>query len=125
MKKGIWIRNKIVPYYLKGAKLALAMLLTEKTLSASQIVTVISEKGIKCDRKELGKMLASLERMGVITLLDGIYSCNSKKLKNCQIPYSEDQLIDLIGMTQGTVNGTAFYTTAPPPSVSSRGPSGS
>ena len=55
MKKGIWIRNKIVPYYLKGAKLALAMLLTEKTLSASQIVTVISEKGIKCDRKELGK----------------------------------------------------------------------
>ena len=90
MKKGIWIRNKIVPYYLKGAKLALAMLLTEKTLSASQIATAISEKGIKCDRKELGKMLASLERMGVITLLDGIYSCNSKKLKNCQIPYSED-----------------------------------
>ena len=30
MKKGIWIRNKIVPYYLKGAKFALAMLLTEK-----------------------------------------------------------------------------------------------
>ena len=70
MKKGIWIRNKIVPYYLKGAKLALAMLLTEKTLSASQIATAISEKGIKCDRKELGKMLASLERMGVITLLE-------------------------------------------------------
>lgn len=124
MKKGIWIRNKIVPYYLKGAKLALAMLLTEKTLSASQIVTVISEKGIKCDRKELGKMLASLERMGVITLLDGIYSCNSKKLKNCQIPYSENQLIDLIGMTQGTVNGKAFYSATPPMSVSSRGNSG-
>lgn len=64
MKKGIWIRNKIIPYYLKGAKFALAMLLTEKTLSASQIATAISEKGIKCDRKELGKMLASLERMG-------------------------------------------------------------
>ena len=46
MKKGIWIRNKIVPYYLKGAKLALAMLLTEKTLSASQIATAISEIGI-------------------------------------------------------------------------------
>ena len=69
MKKGIWIRNKIIPYHLKGAKLALAMLLTEKTLSASQIATAISEKGIKCDRKELGKMLASLERMGVVTLL--------------------------------------------------------
>ena len=121
MKKGIWIRNKIVPYYLKGAKLALAMLLTEKTLSASQITTAISEKGIKCDRKELGKMLASLERMGVVTLTDG---CNSKKLKNCQIPYSEDQLIDLIGMTQGTVNGKAFYSATPPMSVSSRGNSG-
>ena len=47
MKKGIWIRNKIIPYYLKGAKFALAMLLTEKTLSASQIATAISEKGIK------------------------------------------------------------------------------
>lgn len=32
MKKGIWIRNKIVPYYLKGAKFALAMLLTEKNI---------------------------------------------------------------------------------------------
>ena len=100
------------------------MLLKEKPLSAAQITTAISEKGIKCDRKELGKMLASLERMGVITLLDGTYSCNSKKLKNCQIPYSEDQLIDLIGMTQGTVNGKAFYSATPPMSVSSRGNSG-
>ena len=108
MKKGIWIRNKIIPYYLKGAKLALAMLLTEKTLSASQIATAISEKGIKCDRKELGKMLASLERMGVVTLTDGAYSCSTKKLKNCPVAYSEDQLIDLIGMTQGNANGKAF-----------------
>ena len=36
-----------------------------------------------------------------------------------------DVMLDLVGMTQSTVNGTAFYTTAPPPSVSSRGPSGS
>ena len=124
MKKGIWIRNKIVPYYLKGAKLALAILLTEKTLSASQITTAISEKGIKCDRKELGKMLASLERMGVVTLTDGTYSCNTKKLKNCPFSYTEDQLIDLIGMTQGNVNGKAFYSVTPPMSVSSRGNSG-
>ena len=124
MKKGIWIRNKIIPYYLKGAKLALAMLLTEKTLSVSQIATAISEKGIKCDRKELGKMLASLERMGVVTLTDGAYSCSTKKLKNCPVAYSEDQLIDLIGMTQGTVNGKAFYSATPPMSVSSRGNSG-
>lgn len=85
MKKGIWIRNKIIPHYLKGAKFALAMLLTEKTLSASQIATAISEKGIKCDRKELGKMLASLERMGVVTLTDGAYSCSTKKLKTVRL----------------------------------------
>ena len=119
MKKGIWIRNKIIPYYLKGAKFALAMLLTEKTLSASQIATAISEKGIKCDRKELGKMLASLERMGVITLSDGVYSCSSEKLETCRISYSEEQLMDLIGMTQNTVNGKAFYSATPPMSVSS------
>ena len=71
MKKGIWIRNKIIPYYLKGA-----------------------------------------------------YSCSTKKLKNCPVAYSEDQLIDLIGMTQGTVNGKAFYSATPPMSVSSRGNSG-
>ena len=50
-------------------------------------------------------MLASLERMGVVTLTDGAYSCSTKKLKNCPVAYSEDQLIDLVGMTQGTVNG--------------------
>ena len=119
MKKGNWVRNKIIPCYLNGAKLALAMLLKEKPLSETQIATAISEKGRNCDRKELGKMLASLERMGVITLSDGVYSCSSEKLKTCQVSYSEDQLIDWIGMTQNTVNGKAFYSATPPMSVSS------
>ena len=119
VEKGIWVRNKIIPYYLKGAKLALAMLLKEKPMSATQIATVISEKGRSCDRKELEKMLASLERMGVITLSDGVYSCSSEKLETCRISYSEEQLMDLIGMTQNTVNGKAFYSATPPMSVSS------
>ena len=120
VEKGIWIRNKIIPCYLKGAKLALAMLLKEKPLSETQIATAISEKGRNCDRKELEKMLASLERMGVITLSDGVYSCSSEKLETCRISYSEEQLMDLIGMTQNTVNGKAFYSETPPMSVSSR-----
>ena len=88
-------------------------------MSATQIATVISEKGRNCDRKELEKMLASLERMGVITLSDGVYSCSSEKLETCRISYSEEQLMDLIGMTQNTVNGKAFYSATPPMSVSS------
>ena len=68
--KGIWLRCGLLPYYLRGQQLALALLLRDK-------------------------------------------------------PRTENQLLDLVGMTQGTVNGTAFYTAAPPASVSSRGPSGS
>lgn len=121
MKKGIWIRNKIMPYYLKGPKLALAMLLKENPLSAAQISAALSKKELPCDPKELGKLLASLERIGVITSLDGTYSCSLKQLENSPISYSKDELIDLIGMTQGTVNGKAFYSTTPPMSVSSHG----
>ena len=58
-----------------------------------------------------------------MSLCDGVYRCTSSKLDAA--PYTENQLLDLVGMTQGTVNGTAFYTAAPPASVSSRGPSGS
>ena len=54
---------------------------------------------------------------------DNVYRCTCEKLDTAR--YSESQLLDLVGMTQSTVNGTAFYTTTPPPSVSSRGPSGS
>ena len=63
------------------------------------------------------------DRLGIVSVSDNVYRCTCEKLDTAR--YSESQLLDLVGMTQSTVNGTAFYTTTPPPSVSSRGPSGS
>nr|WP_308631142.1 hypothetical protein [uncultured Gemmiger sp.] len=71
----------------------------------------------------LEKSLARLAKRGILSVSDGVYRCTSPKLDAA--PYTENQLLDLVGMTQSTVNGTAFYTAAPPASVSSRGPSGS
>ena len=64
-----------------------------------------------------------MAKRGIVSVSDGVYRCTVSKLDAA--PYTENQLLDLVGMTQGTVNGTAFYTSAPPASVSSRGPSGS
>ena len=64
-----------------------------------------------------------MTRRGIVSVSDGVYRCTCAKLDAAR--YSESQLLDLVGMTQSTVNGTAFYTAAPPASVSSRGPSGS
>ena len=94
--KGIWLRRGLLPYYLTGHRLALALLLRDKPSTAAQLAAALTEKG---------------------------YRCTCEKLDAAR--YSESQLLDLVGMTQSTVNGTAFYTTTPPPSVSTRGPSGS
>ena len=88
------------------------------------LVTVfLTEKGYRTDPQTLEKSLARLTRLGIVSVSDSVYRCTCEKLDDAR--YSESQLLDLVGMTQSTVNGTAFYTTTPPPSVSSRGPSGS
>lgn len=104
--KGIWLRRGLLPYYLTGHRLALALLLRDKPSTAAQLAAALTEKGYRTDPQTLEKSLARLTRLDTAR-------------------YSESQLLDLVGMTQSTVNGTAFYTTTPPPSVSSRGPSGS
>lgn len=127
MKKssgGVWVRKGVVPYYLKGRKLALALLLREKPMSRAQLLEAITNKSIKFNQKELDKMLANLIHLGVIALTDGIYTGDFDKLSGCKVHYTEGQLLDLVGMTQGMVNGQAFYSAAPPMSVNSRGSSG-
>ena len=103
--KGIWLRCGLLPYRLRGQQLALALLLRDKPRTAAQLAAALTEK------------------RGILSVSDGVYRCTSPKLD--ATPYTENQLLDLVGMTQSTVNGTAFYTAAPPASVSSRGPSGS
>ena len=61
---------------------------------------------------------------GIVSNENGIYSCQCAALDGFQENYNESQLIDLIGLTQNTVNGQSFYSSVPPMSVSSRGPSG-
>ena len=121
--KGIWLRRGLLPYYLTGHRLALALLLRDKPRTAAQLAAALTERGYSCDPQTLEKPLARLARRGIISVSNGVYCCTSSKL-NAAL-YTENQLLDLVGMTQGTVNGTAFYTAAPPASVSSRGPSGS
>lgn len=121
--KGIWLRCGLLPYYLRGQQLALALLLRDKPRTAAQLAAVLTERGYPSDPQTLEKSLARLAKRGIVSVSDGVYRCTVSKLDAAS--YTENQLLDLIGMTQSTVNGTAFYTAAPPASVSSRGPSGS
>ena len=106
-----------------GSSAWLALLLRDKPSTAAQLAAALTEKGYRTDPQTLEKSLARLTRLGIVSVSDNVYRCTCEKLDAAR--YSESQLLDLVGMTQSTVNGTAFYTTAPPPSVSSRGPSGS
>ena len=108
--KGIWLRCGLLPYRLRGQQLALALLLRDKPRTAAQLAAALTEKGYPCDSQMLEKSLARLTKRGILS---------------DAAPYTENELLDLVGMTQSTVNGTVFYTAAPPASVSSRGPSGS
>lgn len=121
--KSIWLRCGLLPYYLRGQQLALALLLRDKPRTAAQLAAALTEKGYPCDPHTLEKSLARLAKRGIVSVSDGVYRCTVSKLDVA--PYTENQLLDLVGMTQSTVNGTAFYTAAPPASVISRGPSGS
>ncbi|RHQ22892.1 MULTISPECIES: hypothetical protein [Faecalibacterium] len=123
-QNGIWLKKGLVPYHLNASELALALLVREKPLSAQQLSAALTEKGIRLDRKQLGKILAKLERAGAVKTVNGNYICQNTKLLNYSTKYSESQLLDIVGLTQHTVNGQAVFSGTPPMSISSRGSSG-
>ena len=123
-QKGIWLRNGWRLHHLNAAELALALLVREKPLTTQQLSAALTEKGIRLDRRQLEKTLAKLERAGAVETAEGKYICQNKKLLRYPMEYSESQLLDLIGMTQNTVNGQAVFSGVPPMSISSRGSSG-
>lgn len=123
-QNGIWLKKGLVPYHLNASELALALLVREKPLSAQQLSAALTEKGIRLDRKQLGKILAKLERAGAVKTVNGNYICQNTKLLNYSTKYSESQLLDIVGLTQHTVNGQAVFSGTPPMSISSRGNSG-
>lgn len=123
-QNGIWLKKGLVPYHLNASELALALLVREKPLSAQQLSAALTEKGIRLDRKQLGKILAKLERAGAVKTVNGNYICQNTKLLNYSTKYSESQLLDIVGLTQHTLNGQAVFSGTPPMSISSRGSSG-
>lgn len=123
-QNGIWLKKGLAPYHLNASELALALLVRGKPLSAQQLSAALTEKGIRLDRKQLGKILAKLERAGAVKTVNGNYICQNTKLLNYSTKYSESQLLDIVGLTQHTVNGQAVFSGTPPMSISSRGSSG-
>lgn len=123
-QNGIWLKKGLILYHLNASELALALLVREKPLSEQQLSAALTEKGIRLDRKQLGKILAKLERAGAVKTVNGNYICQNTKLLNYSTKYSESQLLDIVGLTQHTVNGQAVFSGTPPMSISSRGSSG-
>ena len=123
-QNGIWLKKGLILYHLNASELALALLVREKPLSAQQLSAALTENGIRLDRKQLGKILAKLERAGAVKTVNGNYICQNTKLLNYSTKYSESQLLDIVGLTQHTVNGQAVFSGTPPMSISSRGSSG-
>lgn len=62
--KGIWLRRGLLPYYLTGHRLALALLLRDKPSTAAQLAAALTEKGYRTDPQTLEKSLARLMRLG-------------------------------------------------------------
>lgn len=123
-QNGIWLKKGLILYHLNASELALALLVREKPLSVQQLSAALTEKGIRLDRKQLGEILAKLERAGAVKTVNGNYICQNAKLLNYSTKYSESQLLDIVGLTQHTVNGQAVFSGTPPMSISSRGSSG-
>ena len=123
-QKGIWLRKGLALYHLAPSELALALLVREKPLTAQQLSAALTEKGTRLDRKQLGKILAKLERAGAVETAAGKYICQNETILHYPTTYSESQLLDIIGMTQNTVKAQPVIRGLPPMSISSRGSSG-
>lgn len=49
--KGLWLRRGLLPYYLTGHRLALALLLRDKPSTAAQLAAALTEKAIAPTRR--------------------------------------------------------------------------
>ena len=117
-QKGIWLRNGWRLHHLNAAELALALLVGDGC--AAQLSLSLGSG----DTEHAHKCLAKLERAGAVETAAGKYICQNETILHYPTTYSESQLLDIIGMTQNTVNGQAVFSGVPPMSISSRGSSG-
>lgn len=114
-----------LPWILKGTELFMSLLLHDHPMSSHELLKMCEKEGLTLDTKGAAHTLSNLKKKGVITFEDGRYFCRLKALQKVGCQLSERQILDLIGLTQSTVNGKAFYTSIPPMSVSSTNTPGS
>ena len=118
MKKAsnIWVRRGLLLHRLHGQELALALLLKQNRCLLHKFARPFWKKKYALTAKKIenfwktlnGKLRLSSEDFlngGELSLTIVVYiAAQCAVLDNCQERYNENQLIDLIGLTQNTVN---------------------
>ena len=124
MPKGVLLFTPL-PWRLSGAGLALALLLRDHPMSGAELRRACEAEGLRLDVKETARLLSVLVRRGVVRAERGKYLCRHPALTGLRCTLSDRQLLELVGLTQFTVDGRMFYSAVPPMSVSSTGAPGS
>lgn len=124
MPKGVLLFTPL-PWRLSGAGLALALLLRDHPMSGAELRRACEAEGLRLDVKETARLLTVLVRRGVVRAEGGKYLCRHPALTGLCCTLSDRQLLELVGLTQFTVDGRMFYSAVPPMSVSSTGAPGS
>lgn len=116
---GVWLWRGFLPWRLHGGRLALALLLREKPMTWPALSAACRERLPDQPPERLLHLLRQLQRRGVVREQDGVYTAQCDALSRYDSIYTADQLLDWIGLTQNTLGGRAYFTSAPPMSASS------
>ena len=124
MPKGVLLFTPL-PWRLSGAGLALALLLRDHPMSGPELRKACEAERLRLDARQTARLLAVLVRRGVVRVEAGRYACRHPALADLSCTLNDRQLLELVGLTQFTVDGRMFYSSVPPMSVSSAGAPGS
>lgn len=118
-RRGLWVWNGLLPRRLQGGGLAVALLLRQKPMTFAALYALCRQQETPMDAARLQKLLARLVRWGVLRKEGETYTARCGALDRCEGLYTTAQLLDLVGLSQATAGGRAFYTSVPPMSTSS------
>lgn len=118
-RTGVWLWHGPLPWRLQGGQLALALLLREQPMTWPALCAACRERQPGLPPEALRRRLQRLQRRGVVREQGGLYTAQCGALSRYDSIYTADQLLDWVGLTQNTLAGRAFFTSAPPMSTSS------
>ena len=78
-------------------------------MSGAELRRACEAEGLRLDVKETARLLAVLVRRGVVRAEGGKYLCRHPALTGLRCTLSDRQLLELVGLTQFTVDGRMFY----------------